>query len=206
MVLAWLIGVQALSDSFSTLLFLRDGSLPDVDTLARGLKDAAKPLEALVELQKAAHLRSLGEAASRAFPLTVGRFLLSILLVISSGMAMSGRKGARTLALQALLANAALAAATFWLLREARYAWIDTVSRVREVLPELPPPATADEQQAWKLALEVLDRNVLISLMRTRLVLFDIGGLLLAAITLTSPRTKAFFDAVAAQAEQTEEP
>jgi hypothetical protein len=203
MVLAWLIGVQALSDSFATLLFLREGNLPDVGALARAVKDTPEPIEALMVLQEGARMRAIGEAARLAFPLTVGRFLLAILLVISSGMAMSGRPGARRLSMQALFANAALATASFWLLREARYAWIDVVVRIRDVVPHLPATSPADQQQAWSL---LLDKRLWLWLTRLRLAMFDIGALLLAASTLTSPRAKAFFDAVAASTAEPEEP
>jgi len=203
MILAWLIGVQGLSEAFATLVYLREGNLPDVATLTQGLKDAAEPIEALMALQEAARLRTLGEMSYLAFPLSAGRFLLSVLLVIASGMAMSGRPGARLLAIQALLANAALATVTFWLLRDARYAWVDSIMRVSEVLPTLPATAPADEREFWTRFL--MNRRVWLWLPRVRLILFDVGALLLAAITLTSPRTKAFFEAVAAAQEQTED-
>ncbi|TKD13290.1 hypothetical protein [Polyangium fumosum] len=202
MILAWLIGVQGLSEAFATLVYLREGNLPDVASLTSNLKDAAEPIESLMALQEAARLRTLGEMSHLAFPLSVGRFLLSVLLVIASGMAMSGRPGARMLAIQALLANAALATVTFWLLRDARYAWVDSVMRVGDVLPALPSSAPADQREAWPL---LLDRRLWLWLPRARLILFDVGALVLATITLTSPRTKAFFEAVAAAQEQTED-
>ncbi|MDC3954690.1 hypothetical protein [Polyangium jinanense] len=202
MILAWLIGVQGLSEAFATLVYLREGNLPDVATLTSSMKDAAEPIEALMALQEAARLRTLGEMGYLAFPLFAGRFLLSVLLVIASGMAMSGRPGARALAIQALLANAALATLTFWLLRDARYAWVDAVVRVRDVLPALPETTPADQREAWPL---LLDRRLWLWLPRVRLILFDVGALVLATITLTSPRTKAFFEAVAAAQEQTED-
>ncbi|MDI3285968.1 hypothetical protein [Polyangium sp. 15x6] len=202
MILAWLIGVQGLSEAFATLVYLREGNLPDVAALTASMKDAAEPIEALMVLQEAARLRTLGEMGPLAFPLFAGRFLLSVLLVVASGMAMSGRPGARMLAIQALLANAALATLTFWLLRDARYAWVDAVVRVGDVLPALPQAAPADQREAWPL---LLDRRLWLWLPRIRLILFDVGALVLATITLTSPRTKAYFEAVAAAQEQTED-
>lgn len=203
MVLAWLIGVQGLSEAFATLVYLREGNLPDVAGMTLSLKDAAEPIEALMALQAAAWMRTLGEAGQLAFPLFAGRFLLSVLLVIAAGMAMSGRPGARVLAMQALVANAALAILIFWLLRDARYAWVDSIMRVNEVLPTLPATAPPAEQEYWTSYL--MDRRVWLWVPRMRLILFDVGSLVLAAITLTSPRTKAFFEAVAAAQEQTED-
>lgn len=203
MILAWLIGVQGLSEAFATLVYLREGNLPDVAALTSSLKDAAEPIEGLMALQAAAWMRALGEAGQLAFPLFAGRFLLSVLLVIASGMAMSGRPGARVLAMQALVANAALAILIFWLLRDARYAWVDSIMRVNEVLPTLPATAPPAEQEYWTRYL--MNRDVWLWVPRIRLILFDVGALVLAAITLTSPHTKAFFEAVAAAQEQTED-
>lgn len=203
MVAAWILGVYGLSDSFATLLFLREGVLPDVDAMTRMMKDATEPVEALILVQDAARLRSIGQLAQLAFPLSIGKLILSVLLVISSGMAMSGRPGARSLAIQALIANAALSIATFWILRDARYAWLDAIIRVREVLPRLPDSAPPDQQQAWSL---MLDRRWWMWVARIRLGVFDVGLLLSGAIALITNKTKSFFDAVAAEVEEAEDP
>ncbi len=47
------------------------------------------------------------------FPLAVGEVILSALLVVASGLAMGGRRGSRSLALQAIAANALLVLAAF---------------------------------------------------------------------------------------------
>jgi len=203
MVLVWLIGVQSLTDAFTTLLYLREGHLPDVDAMMRALPEAERPIEALGFLQESARLRALGEAVKLAFPLTVAKLVLSGLLVIASGMAMSGRPGARSLALQALLANVVLAVTSFVLLRGVRYAWIEAVVRVGEVLPSLPESASPQQQQAWEV---VIGRSMWLWLSRIRLVVIDIGLFALAALALTRARTKAFFEAVRRATEQAEEP
>lgn len=204
MVVAWLIGIQGLSDSFATLLFLREGKLPDVQALIRGLSESSEPLEALGFMLNAARMRSLGEAVALAFPLAVGKLILSVLLVISSGMAMSGRPGSRRLALQALIASASLSIASFWLLREARYAWIDVVAGVRDLLPGLLAKEPPQTLHFWTA---ILDKPVLLSASRMSLVLLDVGALLVGAVALTTNKSKAFFDAVAAEAEEeAEEP
>jgi hypothetical protein len=203
MVLVWLIGVQSLTDAFTTLLYLREGHLPDIEAMMRALPEAEKPIEALGLLQEAARLRALGEAMNLAFPLTVAKLVLSGLLVIASGMAMSGRPGARGLALQALFANMALAVTSFVLLRGVRISWIDAVVQVGEVLPRLPDSASEQQQQAWQV---VLGRGMWFWLARIRLALVDIGALALAGLALTRGRTKAFFDAARRAAEQAEEP
>ncbi len=203
MVVAWIIGIRGLADSVTALQFLREGKIPDVQALVRGLKDASEPLAALDDLLRSARLRSLVEAAAIAFPLSVGKLILSVLLVISSGMAMSGRPGSRQLAIQALLANALLSIATFWLLRDARYAWIDVIVSVRDALPKVlanEPPQTL---QIWTA---ILDKPVLLSLSRMSLILLDVGALFMGAVALTTNKTKAYFDAVAEEAEEAEDP
>jgi hypothetical protein len=202
MVLVWLIGVQGLTDAFTTLLYLRKGHLPDVEELTRAIVNDENPLAAVFSLHDNARLRALGEAMSLALPLTAAQLVLSGLLVISSGMAMSGRPGARSLALQALFANVVLAVTSFVLLRGARYAWIDAVTRVGEVLPRL-PGATPEQQQGWEMW---IGRGMWLWWARLKLALIDVGALLLAAIALTRSRTKTFFEAVRRATEQAEEP
>jgi hypothetical protein len=203
MILAWALGVKALLDSLSTLLFLRDANLPDVEALASTIKDAKEPIGPLFELAAVAYTRSIGEASAIAFPLGAARLVLSMLLVVACGMVMSGRPGSHRLALQALLANAALATLTFWLMRHARYAWADTVVHTRAMMPELAEPAPPELTMWWA---RMQDRRFWLWLPRIWLVLFDVGALLLAAMTLTSPRTKAFFDAAEAASAEQDEP
>jgi hypothetical protein len=202
MVFVWLIGVQGLTDAITTLLYLHDGNVPDIDAMTRALTESDQPFKALGFLEDSARLRALGEAMHLAFPLYAAKLVLSVLLVLSSGMAMSGRPGARGLALQALLANAALAVTSFMLLRGARFAWIDSISRIADILPQL-PGVTPPEQGLWTW---VLDRRTLLMLSRIRLIAIDVGVLGLAAFILTRARTKAFFEAARRAAEQAEEP
>jgi hypothetical protein len=97
----------------------------------------------------------------------------------------------------------ALAVTSFVLLRSARFAWIDAVVRVQEVLPRLPPQASEGEHHLWTW---LMDRRVWYWAARMRLVVVDIGALGLAALALTRGKTKAFFEAARRAAEQAEEP
>lgn len=203
MILAWALGVKALLDSLATLLFLRDASLPDIEALARTIQGAQEPIGPLFEYAAVAYTRSIGEASSLAFPLAAARLVLSVLLVIASGMVMSGRPGSQRLAMQALLANAALATLTFWLMRHARYAWADTVVRTRAMMPDLATPVPPELVEWWT---RMQERRFWLWLPRLWLVLFDVGALLLAALTLTSARTKAFFEAAEAASAEQDEP
>jgi hypothetical protein len=150
---------------------------------------------ALLYLHDAAYMRALGESARIALPLSVGKLVLSVLLVITSAMAMSGRPGSRTITIQAHLAYATLGGATFWLLRDVRYAAIDTLSSVHYLLPKLfalqPPQAL----EAWNVLFQKL---VLLMLARISFAIFGVGTLLVGALALMTKRTKAFFEATAA--------
>lgn len=195
MVGSWLIGVWGLSDSIEMIMFLRQNNLPDVSAALRGLGDATEPGPEIFLLYQAAHLRALGEMARIAFPLFVGKLILSVLLVITSSMAMSGRPGSRNITFQAHLAYAALSAATFWLLRDARYAAIDVMGTVHPLLPKL---LASEPQQTRDLFTNLLDKPVLLFFSRISMAIFGVGALLVGASTLVTARTKTFFDAVAA--------
>jgi len=202
MISSWLIGVFGLSDSFAKVLFLRENNLPDLSGIIRGLGDESDPVTALAFLYDAAHLRALGEMARIAFPLYLGKLILSILLVITSAMAMSGRPGSRTITIQAHLAYAALSGTTYWLLRGARYAAIDVMASVHPLLPKLFASEPPQALEAWSI---LLDKPALLLLSRISVAIFGIGALLVGALTLTTARTKTFFDAVAAATEDTED-
>ena len=203
MICTWLIGVYGLAESFGTMVFLRENNVPDVAAIIRELGDDPKPLTALKFLYDAAYMRALSDFARLAFPLSAGKFILSILLVVTSAMAMSGRPGSRTLTIQAHLAHAALAAATFWLLRDARYAAIDVVQSVQPTLPSLFPSAP---REALEVCSIIFGKQSLIWNARISTAVFSVGVLLVGALTLMTARTKAFFEAVAAMPEDIEDP
>lgn len=202
MIFSWLIGVLGLSDSFAKVLFLRENNLPDLQAIIRGLADEAEPVGALWYLYDAAYMRALGEAAKMAFPLSVGKLILSVLLVITSAMAMSGRPGSRMVTIQAHLAYAAISGAAYWLLRGARYAAIDVMVGVRPLLPELCP---AEPPRALEACAMLFDKPSLLLLSRLGVAVFGIGALLVGVLALTTTRTKAFFEAVAAATEEPED-
>lgn len=202
MITSWFIGVLGLSDAFTKVLFLRDNSLPDLNAIIRGLGDESDPVAALGSLYESAQLHAFGEMVRIAFPLFLGKLILSVLLVITSAMAMSGRPGSRVVTIQAHLAYAALAAASFWLLRDARYAAMDVMHSVLPLLPKLFATEPPQALHAWTI---LLDKPALVWLSRLSVGIFGIGALLVGALTLMTARTKAFFEAVAATIEDTED-
>jgi hypothetical protein len=185
MVLTWIIGVQGLATGFASISYLRQGNLVTIETLAPGA-DQGDPMQYGLLLGETARLRAMAEQRQVTFPLSAARLLLSGLLVVASGLAMAGRPGGRSLALQALLANAALAIAEYALTRTVRGAWIEAVVAAWSTLPSLAPQRALFE-----------DRAVWWWVWRVRLALFDVGALGLAALALTRPRTRTYFDAVA---------
>jgi len=202
MISSWFIGVFGLSDAFAKVTFLRDNTLPDIPAIIRDFRDETEPASALVYLFDAAHLRALADVTKIAFPLFIAKLICSVVLVISSAMAMSGRPGSRSFTIQAHLAYAALAIASFWLLRDARYAAIDVMQNVQASLPTIFPYAPLEALKACQGALH---KPLLILGSRIHLAIFGVGGMLVGAIALMTPQTKAFFEAVAAATDETED-
>jgi hypothetical protein len=202
MISSWFIGVFGLSDAFAKVMFLRDNTLPDIPGIIREFRDETEPVSALVYLFDAAHLRALADITKVAFPLFIAKLILSVVLVITSAMAMSGRPGSRSFTIQTHLAYAALSVASFWLLRGPRYAAIDVLHNLQAslpiIFPSVPPNAIEVCQTAFTRPLLLLGAQI-------HLAIFGVGGLLIGAIALMTPRTKAFFEAVAAATDETED-
>jgi hypothetical protein len=179
MFLTWLVAVVGAKHSYDQASYLK-GSTDLVDNLQEQSTRMTEPLERLVVVRERARLAALAIHHGRAFPLNVAQLLLFIGLALASLMALSGRKGARTYALQLVAANAALAALTFALLGPVRDAIIAAVE-----------PEQA-ELVNWSLRMEL------------GLALMFYGGV---ALALTRERTKRYFGAVQealAKAEQSD--
>jgi hypothetical protein len=144
---------------------------------------------------QAARIKAMAEVQDVTFPLNAAKLLLSGLLIVASGLAMAGRPGTRPLALQVVLANAALAIVDYALTRTVRSAWIDAAARAGAMLPQALPQRDMMMDHATWWWLE-----------RIRFVFFELGAFVLAALSLRSRRTKAYFDAVAEAAESAEDP
>ena len=178
----------------SVVMLLRQGTIGEVSTEV-GKQDTADPVQAIPLVIQAARLKAMGEAQDVTFPLNAAKLLLSGLLILASGMAMGGRPGVRLLAVQAVAANALLAAVDYALTRSVRIAWIDAAARAGEMLPhDLPQREVLMSHATWWW------------LERIRFVVFELGSFALAALSLRTRRTRAYFDAVAEAAESAEEP
>lgn len=195
LVLALLIGLRGLGTGCGATLYLRDGTVPDVTAVAEQAR-GGEPFELTFQVIEAAQARALAEHRHRTFPLSVGRTLLGGLLLVASFMALGGRRGSRTLMLQAIGAGVAFAAIDYGMTREVRAAWIDMVVRAGALLPEGSPERQSVTTPAlWWFA------------ERVRVSIFEIGALLLIAVALSRARAEAWFQAMEdAVEEETEEP
>jgi hypothetical protein len=192
MVLTWFIGVYGLNVGFGYASFLRVGTVPD----AAAALHAGTPWE-MSEYAALQALKAMLVNARVTYPLAVAEVILSGLLVVASGLAMGGRKGARSLALQAIGANALLAIAAYALTPAVRAAYIEGFLHAVDAVEAVNTPAPHREALASPAMLQWV--------FRVKLLLFDVA-LGLGALALTRPRTKVYFEAVARATESPEEP
>lgn len=177
MVMTWFIGMYGVTSGAETIAFLRQGAVPAAPSdgsTAGGSTDTAAYLHA-------ARQRAVAEARSRTFPLAVAQALLSLLLVVGSVSTLAGRRSARSLVTQALVANALLALLYYALTRNLRGAYIDEVARAG---PEL--FGRKDEHVSPYALLWWSER--------IKLVVFELGSLGLAFLAVHAKRSRAYFD------------
>lgn len=189
MVLTWFAGVQGLTTGCANTMFLRAGRLPDVGTATQAAK-STKDVMDFAELMRSAERSAMLSNVKVTFPLSIAEAILGGFLVIASGLAMSGRRGSRGLAMQAIAANALLAVIAYVATQRVRATWIEVVARAAISLPTAAPQREA-EALYWAT--------------RMKLVLFDLT-LLLAWLAITRQRAKAFFEAAARETPSAEDP
>lgn len=193
MLLAWCIGVREFQVGLSGIASLRSGRIPDVATAARNA-EGSFDLPELAQLFNASALEAMQRSYRVMMPICIAQLLLGGLLVVASGMAMSSRRDARGLAIQALVANTALAFVTYMLTRGVRGAAIEAVVRAASALPlDLPQRSTFSMREAlwwWSRVISAC----------------QMGLLGVGVIALTRPRTKAYFDALARVTDRAGEP
>ena len=189
MILTWVMGVHGLSLGLNTASRLRAGTIPDVSSIVV----PATTMADVIEYGALCALRATLANPRVTFPLAIAELLLSGLLVAASGLAMGGRKGARGLALQAILVNAAFAIAAFALTPFVRAATVDGVLRALDTLalqsPQREALANVGYYQ-WGLRFPLI---------------VQLAALALGALALTRTRTKTYFDTVARAPESTDE-
>lgn len=179
--------------------YLRASSVPDPVFTLETAQAEADPLEGLQLIQATAEQRAIADASKTMMPLSIGRVLLSLLLVAASATVLAGRPGSRSFALQAILANAAFAVASYILTQPIREAWVAAVAVDASTLDfsKLPQgilqPAGVDFSGAsfWYT--------------RARFALgMELAVLSIAGAAVLSQRTRIFMDAVARAEERLE--
>jgi len=195
MCLCWVVGLFGATSGCSNLSYLRGSQrLPSI--LEPGAEDpSASPIVRSGIVRERARLQALGERHRQAFPLSVAQLLLSMLLVLASGAALGGRRHARNLALQVVIANALLGLADWVVMGPVRDAMAsavaaDGVEHGLGVLPDLGREASVQLVRDFQVWAE-----------RIRFGLLEVGVFGGALFALTRQRTRQFFAAVAAAAD-----
>ena len=165
MVMTWFIGMYGLTSGAETVAFLRQGTVPAAQTEAF---DNAR------ESVQVTHLRAIADARKRTFPLAVAQALLSLLLVVGSVATLAGRRGARSLVTQALVANGALGIVGYALTLSVRGA---TIAQMTRAIPEF---LAATHVDPWWL--------------QRSLVFLELSALILALLAVHAKRSRAYFD------------
>ena len=195
MVITWLAGVYGVTAGCGTVVYLREGRVPD-ETFAiadaQAMPDASS---AVVAYREGAELRAIAAFGKVMMPISVAQVLLSILLVAASAMALAGRPGSRSFALQTLAANAIFAIVAYVVKSDLRDHWVTaTVEAARQIGGD-PVFGKTPASLYW--------------LARARLLIFEVGVVGFAVLAMLSKRTSVFLDAVAqaeAQREREDEP
>lgn len=187
MSLVWVVGVFGATGACSNLAYLR-GSQRMPSTLQSDAEDSRNhPWIRSGMVRERARLEALAAQHRVAFPLSVAKLLLNMLLVVAAGAALTGRPGARSFTLQVLAASAALAAVDWVLMTEVREAMAqavaaDAVDHGLGTVPDL------DREQSVELV-----RAIHLWAERFRLAMLEVGVFGGAAYALTRQRTKEFF-------------
>jgi hypothetical protein len=195
LVLAWFVGAHGAATGCATVAILREGVIPD-RTALEGDAAVTDPHGAVRLAHEAALLRAIAARRDLTFPLGVARLILSTVLVVGCAMAMAGRPGARSFALQAIFAYALFAGVDFALSRPVRADWIPEVAAAAVDIArrtETPAPSIFDFR----------DISVWYWMERIRFGLLEIGSMGLACAALLAPRSRAYFAAVAAEGART---
>jgi hypothetical protein len=193
LVITSLMGFVGLNTSLLMAKYLRGGVGTEILEATSQLNDLPNPMDRLLAIRELAVMHAMAEMPRAAFGISVAHILLAGLLMLASGLAMSGRRGGRELALQAITALAAFHVLEYLLTMPVRTIAIEAVARAGELLPDsVQEKVWAASRSAWWW----VERAAL----GTKL-----AALGFAALALSRKRTLAFFEAAARAAESAEE-
>lgn len=181
LVVTLLFGAGAWLEGCSTIGFYRGETL-DTSVLTAGVTDDAD--RGKVDQLAARYVEVRDAARPRALPLGVASFLLGAALLLFGTRAMSRRPGARSLLLQLVTAQAALAMLAYALTRDIRFAELDLslAVQVAKMRDKTPDAAALDEatrisravwavlSPGWLVGRTIVSALVLVALTRRRSV------------------------------------
>jgi hypothetical protein len=190
MTLMWVSGVVSATSGCSTFSYLR-GDHEIIDRLQESRARTQHPAMKVELHSEEARLQALAKQHRSAFPVSVARILLGIVLTLVSGAALAGRSSARMLGVQIVMANLVLALLSYWLQGQVREAMLQVVTtHAVDALGVVPGMSIDASSELYRAMWAWRDR--------LRFAAFELALPLFALYALTRPRTKAFFDAVAA--------
>jgi hypothetical protein len=163
----------------------------DPSNAGRNVSDEADRAAVIARFE--AYLRVLDAARSRGWPVGVGMLVLGTGVLVAAVRTLGGRRGARPLLLQLVVAQATLSAASYWLMGdvvEAQLRW-DETRQAADVHESF-------SQQQHEYADEALRLGDKLIRARPRIEL-ALGTLCsaLVVLALTRQRARDFFDASA---------
>jgi len=189
MCLLWVVGVFGSTGACSNLSYLR-GSQRMPSALQSDAEDpGTHPWVRSGMVRERARLEALAGEHRVAFPLSVAKLLLNVLLVVAAGAALTGQRNVRSFALQVVAASAALAAVDWVLMAQVRevMAQVVAVDAVEHGVGNLPD---MDREQSVEMV-----RDIHLWAERFRLAVLEVGVFGGAAVALTRQRTKDYFAA-----------
>lgn len=148
LIITWVLGAAGFVDGCNTLAFYRADHVEetaftetiDNDELRESANEAA-----------GAYIATMHEERNRAFPIAIATLLLGAAMVVVSARAMGGRGSARPLLMQLMVAQTAVAVASFVLTPRVRAASLalETSLAKAQLAKTAPDPST--EQDSVKL-------------------------------------------------------
>jgi hypothetical protein len=186
MLTLWLAGVVGVTSGCGTVMYLREGTMPDDAAALDQARANPDATTALQEYAVTSQLRAVATHKRVTLPLSIGRVLLSMTLVAAAAMVMSGRRNALSFSLQALVVNGVFSIVSYALTSDVRAQWIGAVVEVAQVLA-LPP----DEALAFR------DASTWYWFTRAEVLVLQLGVLGAAAAAILSPKSRLFLSAMA---------
>jgi hypothetical protein len=193
LLVALLLGTSAANGAWSVIETYREPIDPSL--AGENLSDEAD--RAAVIARYEAYVHVLDAARPRGWPVAVGSLLLGTGVVIAAIRALGGGRTARALLLQLIVAQAALGAASYWLLgdvvdAENRWKEAELAARVHESSPsQQEPQQRAVTEEALRMS------NQLIRIFPRVELVFGTLSSALVVIALTRRRARDFFDSSA---------